>query len=135
MIEPAGFVFSDRRLRRAGLDYLDAVALVRHPAWPAYLAARRDGGGDGRLVLLTTQAPMPYTGFTFRAADTILLGRETAGVPQAVHETADARLTVPMAAGRRSLNVALAAAMVLGEALRQTGGFPPAEGATGGEPR
>lgn len=122
VIEPCGFVFADRRLRRAGMDYLDRVALRRHVSWPAFLAAR--GKGSGRLVLLTTGAETPYVAFRFHADDVLLVGRESAGVPDAVHAAADARLHVPMAAGMRSLNVATAAAMVLGEALRQTRGFP-----------
>ncbi len=122
VIEPCGFVFADKRLRRAGMDYLDRVALRRHVSWPAFLAAR--DGGLGRLVLLTTRAETPYAAFRFHADDVLLVGRESAGVPEAVHGAADARVHVPMAAGMRSLNVAVAAAMVLGEALRQTGGFP-----------
>ena len=120
VIEPCGFVLSDRKLKRAGLDYLDAARLSRHVSWPAFAGAR----APGRLVLLTTTARESYADFRYRADDTLLLGRETAGVPDAVHEAADARLRVPMAAGMRSLNVALAAAMVLGEALRQTGQLP-----------
>ncbi len=119
IIEPCGFVLGDRRLKRAGLDYLGAADLVRHQSWSSFLAGRR-----GRLVLLTTRAPLPYHRFAFRADDTLLLGRETAGAPDAVHDAADARLRVPMRRGMRSLNVALAAAIVLGEALRQTGLLP-----------
>lgn len=120
LIGPAGFVLDDRRMRRAGMDYLDRVALVRHSSWPAY----RDARSAGRLVLLTTRGEARYTDFAFRPDDTILLGRESAGVPEAVHAAADARLAIPIAPGLRSLNVAVAAAMVLGEALRQTRGFP-----------
>ncbi len=119
IIEPCGFVLSDRRLKRAGMDYLGAADFVRHESWARFLACR-----GGRLVLLTTRAPLPYHRFAFRADDTLLLGRETAGAPDAVHEAADARLRVPMRRGMRSLNVALAAAIVLGEALRQTGLLP-----------
>ncbi len=122
VIEPCGFVFSDRRLRRAGMDYLDRVALRRHVSWTAFLAARDEG--PGRLVLLTTGAETPYVAFRFHADDVLLVGRESAGVPDTVHAAADARVHVPMAQGMRSLNVALAAAIVLGEALRQTGTFP-----------
>ncbi len=122
LIEPAGFLLDDRRLRRAGMDYLAGVALARHASWEAFRAAR--AGELGRLVLLTTRAGTRYTDFAFRPDDTILVGRETAGVPDFVHAAADARLRIPMAPGLRSLNVALAAAMVLGEALRQTGLFP-----------
>lgn len=119
VIEPCGFVFDDRRLRRAGLDYLDRVALVRHASWRAY---RRVAGG--RLVLLTTGGEVPYAEFPFRADDNLMVGRESAGAPAHVHAAADARVRIPMRPGLRSINVALAAAMVLGEALRQTGGFP-----------
>ncbi len=122
VIEPCGFVFSDRRLRRAGMDYLEDVDLSRHASWQAFLAAR--GAGAARLVLLTTRAEVAHTGFRFRRCDVLLVGRESAGVPAAVHEAADARVRVPMAPGMRSLNVAIAAAMVLGEALRQIRGFP-----------
>jgi len=124
IIGPCGFVWSDRHLRRAGMDYLDLVSLVRHASWPAFLAAR---SGPGRLVLLTTRAPVAHTEFGFRADDTLLLGRESAGVPEEVHAAAHARIRVPLAAGARSLNVAVAAAMVLGEALRQCGGYPRGE--------
>jgi len=119
LIEPAGFVLSDTRLRRAGMDYLDLAPLHRHDSWAAFDRARQ-----GRLVLLTTRGDTPYSDFAFAPDDILLLGRESAGVPEAVHDRADARLRVPMVAGARSLNVALAAAMVLSEALRQTNGFP-----------
>ncbi len=129
IIEPCGFVWSDARLRRAGMDYLDQVAVVRHASWQAYRAASR-----GRLALLTTRATTPYTAFEFQTGDTLLLGRESAGAPPEVHRAADARLSIPMAPGARSLNVALVAAMVLGEALRQTGDFPePAQGNDAGD--
>lgn len=120
-IGPAGFDFSDRALKRAGMDYLDRAAIVRHDDWAAYARAARD---IGRTVLLTTRAALPYADFAFAPADVLLLGRESAGVPQAVHEAADARVLIPMARGLRSLNIVTAAAMVLGEALRQTRGFP-----------
>lgn len=119
-IEPAGFDISDRNLRRTGLDYVAQARLVRHRSWDDFLAVR----GGRRVVLLTTKSSLPYTGFDFMADDFLLLGRESAGVPDSVHQAADARLTIPMASGLRSLNVVNAAAMVLGEALRQTGGFP-----------
>ena len=118
IIEPCGFVFSDRGFRRAGMDYLEQAALTRHTSWEAFRAAL-----SGRLVLLSTKAEHRYTDFAFAADDTLLLGRESAGVPEAVHDAADARLTVPMRTGLRALNVAQAGAMVLGEALRQTQGF------------
>lgn len=119
IIEPCGFVLSDRRLRRAGMDYIAAATLVRHPSWESFQAGRQ-----GRLVLLTTRAPLAYYRFRFRPDDTLLLGRESAGVPEPVHGAAEARLRIPLEAGQRSLNVAVAAAMVLGEALRQTEQFP-----------
>ena len=122
VIEPCGFVLGDRRLRRAGMDYLARATLVRHASWDAFRAAR--GGSVGRLVLLTTRADAVYTDFAFDATDTLMVGRESAGVPDAVHDAADARVRVPLVPGERSLNVAAAAAMVLGEALRQTAGFP-----------
>lgn len=121
IIGPCGFIWSDRHLRRAGMDYLERVELTRHASWAAFLEAR---SGSGRLVLLTTRAPVAHTGFEFRADDTLLLGRESAGVPDEVHAAADARVRVPLVRGARSLNVAMAAAMVLGEALRQCGGYP-----------
>ena len=120
LIEPCGFLLGDRHVRRAGLDYRDLVRLTRHASWDAFLAARP----AGRLVLLTTKADRSHLDFDFVADDTLLLGRESAGVPEAVHRACDARLRVPMVRGARSLNVALAAALVLGEALRRTGGFP-----------
>ena len=120
LIEPCGFLLSDRHVRRAGLDYRDLVRLTRHASWAAFLAARP----PGRLVLLTTKASRSHLDFDFAADDTLLLGRESAGVPDAVHQACDARLRVPMVRGARSLNVALAAAIVLGETLRRTGGFP-----------
>lgn len=120
LIEPFGFVWSDAKLRRAGMDYLDRVAARRHVSWPAYLAAR----DSGRLVLLTTAGDRSLAGFAFRADDTLLLGRESAGAPPEVHAAADARLAIPLAPGMRALNVAVAAALALGEALRQTGQWP-----------
>jgi tRNA (cytidine/uridine-2'-O-)-methyltransferase len=120
VIGPAGFDLSAKALKRAGMDYLASARLNHHVSWPAYLTAH-DGG---RIVLLTTQAETPHHVFSFAASDTLLLGRESAGVPGAVHARADARLRVPMMPGMRSLNVAVSAAIVLGEALRQTGGWP-----------
>ena len=117
LIEPAGFPVSDRHFRRAGMDYLDDVALVRHRSWAAFELWR--AGAGGRLIVLTTRAQTPYTEFAFRPGDIILVGRESAGVQPAVLAAADARLVIPMRAGMRSLNVAVAAAMVAGEALRQ----------------
>ena len=120
IIEPAGFAATERGFRRAGLDYLNAVTMVRHRSWRQFEAWRR--GESHRLVLLTTAAPLSYLDYRYKPDDVLLFGRESAGVPQEVHEAADARLTIPMRPGLRSLNVALAAAMAAGEALRQTGG-------------
>ena len=120
VIGPAGFDLSDKSLRRAGLDYLDHVDLTRHQSWAAFQAARLANSEPARLVLLTSHAEIPYTEFKFSASDVILLGRESAGVPDAVHSVANARLKIPMLGNLRSLNIAVAAAMVVGEALRQT---------------
>lgn len=121
IIEPCGFIFDDKKLRRVSMDYGAQAEIVRH----ASAAAWRQNRTAGRMVLLTTAGDTRYADFTFSPTDTLLLGRESAGVPQSVHHEADARLIVPMAAGARSLNVSTAAAMVLGEALRQTDGFQP----------
>lgn len=123
IIEPCGFLLSDRNFRRAGLDYLQHADIRRHDSWSQF---RQDFSANarGRLVLLTTRGNCAYTDFAFAADDTLMVGRESAGVPDEVHARADARLTIPLLPGLRSLNVAQAAAMVLGEALRQTGGFP-----------
>jgi tRNA (cytidine/uridine-2'-O-)-methyltransferase len=123
VVEPCGFHLDDRRLRRAALDYLDALDLTRHVSWRAY-QARRAGAPGGRLVLLTTRGDVAYTEFAFRPDDSLMVGRESAGVPEAVHRAAAARLRIPIRPGLRSINVALAAAMVLGEALRQTAQQP-----------
>lgn len=123
VIGPTGFDMTDKALRRAGLDYLDHVELVRHVSFDTFQA---DRDRTGRLLLLSSHASTPHTSFAFKPSDTLLLGRESAGVPQAVHEVADARLRIPMRPGLRSLNIAVAAAIVLGEALRQTSGFPAA---------
>jgi tRNA (cytidine/uridine-2'-O-)-methyltransferase len=122
IIGPAGFVISDRAFRRAGMDYLDAVTIVRHNSWHQFDTWRRQT--PRRLVLFTTGGTLPYVDYRFDAADVLLFGRESAGVPAAVHAAADARLRIPMRPGLRSLNVAVAAAMAAGEALRQTGGWP-----------
>lgn len=120
LIEPLGFVMDDRRLRRAALDYAARATICRHNSWPAFLATRDPAS---RLILLTTRGSIPLHRFAFAAADTLLLGRESAGVPDFVHEAAFARVAIPMRQGARSLNVALAGAIALAEALRQTGGF------------
>lgn len=120
LIEPCGFVWSDAKLKRAGMDYLDQVDLHRHVSWPAFQAAR----GPGRLVLLTTHGDIALPDFTFHPDDTVMVGRESAGVPSVVHAAANARIVIPMSGRARSLNVALAAAFALGEGLRQTGQWP-----------
>jgi tRNA (cytidine/uridine-2'-O-)-methyltransferase len=121
IIEPCGFLLSDRNFRRAGMDYREGVDLARHPSWEKFQEQQ-----SGRLVLLTTKAALPFSQFTFLPGDILMVGRESAGVPEDVHKAADARLLIPMRPGMRSLNVAQAAAMVLGEALRQTEQFPGA---------
>src|SRR5262245_16687236 len=121
VIEPAGFATSDRAFRRAGLDYLDRVALVRHVSWAEFESWRQTQGL--RLILFTTSAPVSYLDHAYRPEDVLLFGRESSGVPDAVHQAADARLRIPMRAGLRSINVAVAAAMAVGEAMRQTGGL------------
>lgn len=118
IIEPAGFPTSDRAFRRAGMDYLDQVTLRRHASWAVFEAWRTAGGL--RLLLFTTAATVSYLDHAYRPDDILLFGRESSGVPEAVHRAADARLKVPMQPGLRSINVAMAAAMALGEALRQT---------------
>lgn len=133
IIEPAGFPWSDKALKRAGLDYWELADVIRHVSWETYLAFRAapppitahatDRPATGRLILLTTKSNHHYASFAFHPADTLLVGRETAGAPPHVHAAADARITIPMRPPARSLNVAIAAAMVLGEALRQTEGF------------
>jgi tRNA (cytidine/uridine-2'-O-)-methyltransferase len=119
VIEPCGFVWSDRHLKRAGMDYLDSVDLTRHASWEVFLAAN-----ERRLLLMTTKGERRYDDFAYDAGDTLILGRESAGAPREVHDAAAARLQIPMRPGLRSINVALAGAMVLGEALRQTRGLP-----------
>jgi tRNA (cytidine/uridine-2'-O-)-methyltransferase len=121
LIEPAGFPVTDRAFRRAGMDYLDRVAITRHGSFQAFEDWRRRAGLS--LVLLTTAGERSYLNHAFAEDQVLLLGRESAGVPGAVHQAADARLRIPMQEGMRSLNVAIAAAIVAGEALRQTGGF------------
>lgn len=122
IIEPCGFLLDDRRLRRAGMDYLAQAALTRHRSWRSYQEQRK-----GRLILLTTKGQVGYTDFRFAESDNLLVGRESAGVPESVHAAAAARLIIPLQPGARALNVAVAAAMVVGEALRQTGGLPAQE--------
>ncbi|MBE1706408.1 MULTISPECIES: tRNA (cytidine(34)-2'-O)-methyltransferase [Mesorhizobium] len=119
IIEPAGFPLSDKALKRAGMDYLEMAALTRHVDWNAFEDWRKKDGR--RLVLLSTKAANPYTNFSFADGDILLFGRESAGVPDPVHQAADARLTIPMQGSARSINVALSVAMVAGEAIRQLG--------------
>ena len=119
IVEPAGFDLSDRNLKRAGMDYLAAVTLTRHVSWERFEEWRRTTAR--RLVLASTKAAAHYTDFTYRPDDILLFGRESAGVPDHVHETADGRVLIPMVEGQRSINIALSAAMICGEALRQTG--------------
>jgi tRNA (cytidine/uridine-2'-O-)-methyltransferase len=120
IVEPAGFPVSDRAFRRAGMDYLDQVSIVRHESWHNFEQWRREKGL--RLVVFTTQAAIPYLDHRFSDRDILLFGRESAGVSEDVHAAADARLVIPLRPGMRSLNVAMAVAMAAGEALRQTGG-------------
>jgi tRNA (cytidine/uridine-2'-O-)-methyltransferase len=118
IIEPAGFPVSDRHFRRAGMDYLDQVTIVRHDSWAKFEQWRHDKAQ--RLILFTTKAAGCYLDYRFETADILLFGRESAGVPDAVADAADAKVVIPIKPGLRSLNVAMAAAMALGEALRQT---------------
>ncbi len=117
IIEPCGFPFGDASLKRAGLDYLPRASVTRHASWAAFRAAHQ----GRRLVLATTKASKPYTEVSYHRDDTLLFGRESAGVTDEVASAADERIRIPMPGGLRSLNVAVAAAMILGEALRQTG--------------
>lgn len=120
VIEPCGFPWDDAKIRRSAMDYVNNITLTRHTGWDAFCALRaRDEGR--RVILLTTRGDMAYTGFSFRPGDILMTGRESAGVPDDVHNAATARIVIPMQPGLRSLNVINAAAMVLGEALRQIG--------------
>ncbi|MGN0904319.1 MAG: tRNA (cytidine(34)-2'-O)-methyltransferase [Alphaproteobacteria bacterium] len=118
IIEPCGFILDDKRMRRAGMDYLDMVRVSRHDSWEDFFRQHM-----GRIVLLTTGGHLSHVHFKFRKDDILLLGRESAGVPENVHQIADAEVRIPMRPEARSINVAVAGAIVLGEALRQTGGF------------
>jgi tRNA (cytidine/uridine-2'-O-)-methyltransferase len=118
IIEPAGFPVSDRAFRRAGMDYLDQVSITRHANWDTFGEWRRHAGA--RLILFTTRASVSYLDYQYRRDDVLMFGRESAGVPDHVHDAADARLVIPIRPGLRSLNVAVACAMALGEAMRQT---------------
>jgi tRNA (cytidine/uridine-2'-O-)-methyltransferase len=123
VIQPCAFPLDDKNMKRAALDYGPLAHMIRHDGWSDFLAspARK----EGRLVLFTTRGAMPLHDFAFQAGDTLLFGRESAGVPDEVHTAADARLVIPLAAGARSLNLAVSAGIGLSEALRQTHGFPP----------
>ena len=129
IIEPAGFPVSDRHFRRAGMDYLDQVTILRHESWAKFQEWR--AVTPCRLILFTTKASRPYLEQDYDAGDMLLFGRESAGVPDDVHDAADERLVVPIAPGMRSLNVAMTVAIALGEALRQTGGVFSSEVGTG----
>ncbi|MDP9572519.1 UNVERIFIED_ORG: tRNA (cytidine/uridine-2'-O-)-methyltransferase [Agrobacterium larrymoorei] len=118
IIEPAGFDISDRNLKRAGMDYIASAALVRHVNWERFEEWRATSGR--RLVLASTKAALPYTKVEYRPDDILLFGRESAGVPDHVHDKADERVLIPMVEGQRSINVAMSAAMITGEVLRQT---------------
>ncbi|MGB0681159.1 MAG: tRNA (cytidine(34)-2'-O)-methyltransferase [Magnetovibrionaceae bacterium] len=122
IIEPCGFVWSEKQMRRAGMDYLKDVQFTRHINWDAFVSKL-----EGRLILLTTKTDQSHIETAYQPGDTLLLGRESAGVPDEVHARADQRVTIPMAPDQRSLNVAVAGAMVLSEALRQTNGFPSSQ--------
>ena len=122
IIEPCGFVWEARRLRRVGLDYLERAAITRHASFAAFERWRE--GAGARLVLLSTSAETAHCEAAFEPDDVLLAGRESAGVPEEVRARADLSVRVPMAPGRRSLNVVIALAIVLGEALRQTSGYP-----------
>jgi tRNA (cytidine/uridine-2'-O-)-methyltransferase len=121
VVEPCGFPLDDRQIRRAAMDYAEQAQVIRHRGWADFLAAR-----TGRIVLFTTHGATPLSGFAFEPSDILLFGRESAGAPEEVHAAADARVMIPLARGARSLNVINAAAMGLGEALRQTQLFPKA---------
>ncbi|MSO93806.1 MAG: tRNA (cytidine(34)-2'-O)-methyltransferase [Rhodospirillales bacterium] len=124
IIGPCGFVFSDRRFKRAGLDYLDRAAVSHHASWRAFSEARRSAPRKGRLVLLTTKGSIRHSDFRFEAGDALMVGSEERGVPDFVHAAADARIRIPIAPELRSLNVAVAGAIVIAEALRQLDAFP-----------
>jgi tRNA (cytidine/uridine-2'-O-)-methyltransferase len=124
VIEPCGFPFSVQSIRRSAMDYLEHAEIHRHASWEQFQAERQTGHLSGRLVLMTTKAAIPYTEFRFAPDDILLFGRESKGAPDYVHAAADARLLIPISTGLRSINVATAAAIVLGEALRQCNAFP-----------
>ena len=121
-IEPCGFVWDDKRLKRAGMDYTSGVKLTRHPSWEAFV--NESQSESGRIILFTTKAEQSYASFQFQPGDLLLYGQESSGVPDNVHNWADARVRIPLAKGNRSLNLAQAAAIGCTEALRQTGSLP-----------
>jgi len=120
VIEPCGFIWGGKHMRRSGMDYLDHVIVTRHLNWEAFGVSL----AEQRRVLLSTRAELTYTEFDFQVGDILVLGRESAGVPEDVHDAVDARVTIPLKPGLRSFNLAVAAAMVAGEALRQLDAFP-----------
>ncbi|MGB0844697.1 MAG: tRNA (cytidine(34)-2'-O)-methyltransferase [Alphaproteobacteria bacterium] len=120
LIEPFGFIFDERRMRRAGMDYLDHVKICKHKSWQAY----KDSEPTGRLILATTRGAKRLDAMKFQADDRLMFGRESQGVPEDVHNTADAGVLIPMQESMRSINVALSAGIILAEGLRQTEGFP-----------
>lgn len=124
IIEPCGFPFSVKALRRAGMDYLNVADIHHHLSWTAYLGQVKSVAKGARIILLSTKAATPYTELMYRKDDILMVGQESRGVPEDVHLAADERVVIPMMPGVRSLNVAVSAAMVLGEALRQTGQLP-----------
>lgn len=125
VIEPCGFIWNDRKLHRAGMDYLDQVVLTRHPSWDSFLDHYNllTPQPDHRLVLIDTRATVSFMDFTFEPQDVLLLGKESSGVPESVFNQIQNRVVIPMLPQRRSLNVAIAGAMVLTEALRQVNGW------------
>ena len=122
IIDPCGFAWNDAKLKRSGMDYIDHVNYQRHDDWAAFHKWKQHTGG--RLILLSTKAASPFAEFQFQPDDIVMVGRESAGVPDEVHQASDVRLLIPMKAPMRSLNVAISASMVMSEALRQTNGFP-----------
>lgn len=124
IIEPCGFILSDKNLQRAGMDYIDHLDMTKHLNWAAFKTASAGTRPKGRLVLMSTKASGSFLDFQFQSGDILIAGRESAGVPESVHAECDARVLIPMQPGLRSLNVALASGIILGEALRQTKGYP-----------
>lgn len=118
IIEPCGFPWNEKKIRQSGMDYLDLVNIRRHSSWQNFTQAREN---PSRLILMTTKGAVPYTDFTFQKGDILLAGRESAGVPDEIHDAADARVVIPMRPPARSLNVINSCAMILGETIRQLG--------------